>query len=244
MLWASCFSNAQFCLSIWELRNLHFLVSYADTLSDQWQHLSLKSTDLSYSQQLKGAFHATWVEFPLKMLWCKFCPQGQSQGRYCPCSEVSQCLAITSCLLKMDIHTPCRPREWRCQSKVQWLAQAHRAGLSLSDKQASMTIQKAQKCFSKNSKRPETKNGIFGISQDYCISQTSKVRNPQKVKAVHKASPSAGWELLTPTKENLHPQHHYLQIPAWGDWEVCRELPCCSACLGDVTAVAHAWSHS
>lgn len=68
---------------------------------------------------------------------------------------------------------------------------AHQARLSLSDK-LKMTIQKAHKCFSKNSKRLETKNGIFGISQDYSISQISKVRTPQKVKAVHKARLLAG----------------------------------------------------
>lgn len=55
-----------------------------------------------------------------------------------------------------------------------------------------MTIQEVQKYFSKISKWPETKSGISGISQDYSISQTSQVRNPQKVKAVHKAGPSAG----------------------------------------------------
>lgn len=80
-----------------------------------------------------------------------------------------------------------------------------------------MAIQEVQKCFSKTSKWPETKYGISSIPQDYSISQTSQVRNPQKVKAVHKASPSAGRKLLTPTNENLRAQHHYLQIPAWGD---------------------------
>lgn len=47
-----------------------------------------------------------------------------------------------------------------------------------------MTIQRVQKCFSKNSKWPETKNGI---SQDYSVSPTSQVRNPQEVKAVRQS---------------------------------------------------------
>lgn len=183
------------------------------------------------------------------MLWCKFCPQRESQGRYCPCSEVIQYLALTSCLLEMDIHSPAG-----LENEVHFFFHVSEQSTMINTSTLSQVFSQINKLkwqFKKcRNASPKTQNGqklkigISGISQDYSISPTSQVRNPQKVKAVPKVSPSAGWELLTPTKENLCAQHHYLQIPAWGDWEVCPELPCCSACLGDVTAVAHAWSHS